>query len=225
MRSTRCSHGSWLLGPTTIQELSVGALFCAGSCIRVSEKTSSRHSGITVGPTLLSFLCSLFCLLCSLFRCPCALLGSIYPFPGLLHAFPGTLYAFLGPSSSAPSRWPARSTGRTRRTTRRSANVPGWTAWPAGGTFDITRRTFGSTTATRGRSFFIGRLCRFLVCRRLLLDVLLRSALGAEVGSFIGKLLAAVRTELGGLLGELRAALRAEVGSFIGELGATVRAS
>jgi hypothetical protein len=71
--------------------------------------------------------------------------------------------------------------------------------------------------------FFIGRLCRFLVGRRLLL-LLLRSALRAEVNGLIGKLLATVRTELGGFSGELRAALRAEVRSFIGELRAALRA-
>jgi hypothetical protein len=73
--------------------------------------------------------------------------------------------------------------------------------------------------------FFIGRrLCRFLDSRRLLVLLLLRSALRAEVDGFIGKLLAAVRTELGGFLGQLRTALRAEVGSFIGQLRAAVRA-
>jgi len=71
--------------------------------------------------------------------------------------------------------------------------------------------------------FFIGRLYRFLVCRRLL-ALLLRSALRAEVGGFIGNLLATVRTELGGFLGELGAAFGTEVGSFIGYLRAAVRA-
>jgi len=68
-------------------------------------------------------------------------------------------------------------------------------------------------------------LCRFLVGRHLvLLALLLRSTLGAEVDLFIGKLLAAVRTELDGLLGNLRAALGAEVGLFIGKLRTAVRA-
>jgi hypothetical protein len=66
-------------------------------------------------------------------------------------------------------------------------------------------------------------LCRFLV-DRLLLVVLLGSALGAEVGGFIGELLATVRTELGGFFGELLAASGAEVGGSIGELLAAVRA-
>jgi hypothetical protein len=71
--------------------------------------------------------------------------------------------------------------------------------------------------------FFFGRLCMFLVGRRLLV-LLLRAALRAEVNGFIGKLLAAVRTEIGGFIGKLRAALWAEVSSFIGELRAAVRA-
>jgi hypothetical protein len=165
-----------------------------------------------------------------LFGCRCAFLGSIHPFPGPFHAFPGSLYAFLGPSCPGPSRWSARSTGRTGRPTRRpgrSANTPGRPARPAGGTFDLTRRSFGppETPTTRGRRFFffIGRLCPFLVVRRLP-TLLLCSALGAEVDLFIGQLLAAVRTELGGLLGELRAALGAKVCSFIGKLRAAVRA-
>ena len=66
-------------------------------------------------------------------------------------------------------------------------------------------------------------MCRFLVGRRLL-TLLLRSALWAEVGGFIGKLLATVRTELRGFFGELLAAFGAEVGGFIGELLAAVRA-
>src|SRR5918994_7407969 len=133
-----------------------------------------------------------------------------------------SLYAFLGPSSSAPSGGPAWSTGRTLRPTRRSANPPRWPAWPAGRTFRPTRGTFEPTTT--GWFFFIERLCRFLIGRRLLV-LLLRAALRAEVNGFIGKLLATVRTEqLGGFIGKLRAALRAEVGSFIGELRAALRA-
>src|SRR5215210_7133933 len=95
----------------------------------VFEQDTSRHSCITALPTtLLSFLCSPFCLPCSLFGCRCPFLGSI-------HAFPSSLYAFLGPSCSAPSRWPAWSTGRTTRRTRRPANTPGRPTWPAGGAF------------------------------------------------------------------------------------------
>src|SRR5215213_10411704 len=115
----------------------------------VFEQDTSRHSCITALPTtLLSFLCSPFCLPCSLFGCRCPFLGSIHAFPSSLHAFPGSLYAFLGPSCSAPSRWPARSTGRTRR----SANTPGRPAWSAGGTFYLTRRSFRApkTSTTRG---------------------------------------------------------------------------
>ena len=156
---------------------------------------------------------TLLSILCSLFRCLCAFFGSI-------HAFPGSLYAFLCPSSSAPTRWPAWSTGRPLRPTRRSADLPRWPAWSAGGAFNPTRWTFGTTSAWW---FFIGRLCRFLVGLRLL-DLLLCSALRTEVSGFIGKLLATVRTELGGFLGEFCAALRAEVSSFIENLRATVRA-
>src|SRR5215203_1214997 len=123
----------------------------------VFEQDTSRHSCITALPTtLLSFLCSPFCLPCSLFGCRCPFLSSIHAFPSSLHAFPGSLYPFLGPScSAAPSRWPAWSTGRTRRTTRRtrrSANTPGRPAWPAGGAFYLTRRSFGAlkTSTTRG---------------------------------------------------------------------------
>ena len=72
--------------------------------------------------------------------------------------------------------------------------------------------------------FFIERrLCRFLVGRRLL-ALLLRSALRAEVGGGVGKLLATVRTGLGDLLGKLNAALGAEVSGFTGQLRAAVRA-
>jgi len=67
-------------------------------------------------------------------------------------------------------------------------------------------------------------LCRFLVGRLLLLDLLLRSALRAEVDLFLGKLLTAVRTELGGFLEEFRATPWAEVGIFVGELRAALRA-
>jgi hypothetical protein len=87
---------------------------------------------------LLSFPCSLFRSLCSLFRCLCA-------FPGSLYAFPGSLNTFLG-RSSAPSRWPAWSTGRPANpprwptwSTGRSTNLPRRSAWPAS-------RTFGPTT-------------------------------------------------------------------------------
>jgi hypothetical protein len=68
-------------------------------------------------------------------------------------------------------------------------------------------------------------LCRFLVgCLLLLLDLLLRSALRAEVDLFLGKLLTAVRTESGGFLEEFRATPWAEVGIFVGELRAALRA-
>src|SRR5215210_3879436 len=99
---------------------------------KVSEKTPSRHSCITALLTLLSFLCSPFCLPCSLFGCRCPFLGSIHAFPSSLHAFPGSLYAFLGPSCSA--------------------NPPGRPAWSAGGTFYLTRRSFRApkTSTTRG---------------------------------------------------------------------------
>src|SRR5215212_6149219 len=116
----------------------------------VFEQDTSRHSCITaLLTTLLSFLCSPFCLPCSLFGCRCPFLGSI-------HAFPSSLHAFLGLScSAAPSRWAAWSTGRPRRTTRRTrrpANTPGRPAWPAGGAFYLTRRSFGAlkTSTTRG---------------------------------------------------------------------------
>ena len=135
------------------------------------DDTPSRHSCITASPTTpLSVLCSPFCFLCSLFGCRCPFLSLIHAFPGSLHAFSSSLYAFLCPSSSAP-RWPARSTGRTRRPTGRSF-------WPPSST---------------GRFFFIRRLCRFLVSSRLLVLMLLRTALRTEVDSFIGKLRAAVR--------------------------------
>jgi len=67
-------------------------------------------------------------------------------------------------------------------------------------------------------------LCLFLVGRLLLLDLLLRSALRAEVDLFLGKLLTAVRTELSGFSGEFRATPWAEVGIFAGELRAALRA-
>jgi hypothetical protein len=68
-------------------------------------------------------------------------------------------------------------------------------------------------------------LCRFLVGRLLLLlDLLLRSALRAEVDLFLGKLLATVRTESSGFLEEFRATPWAEVSIFVGELRAALRA-
>jgi len=70
-------------------------------------------------------------------------------------------------------------------------------------------------------------LCLFLVGRlllRLLLDLLLRSALRAEVDLFLGKLLTAVRTESSDFLEEFRATPWAEVGIFVGELRAALRA-
>ena len=71
----------------------------------------------------------------------------------------------------------------------------------------------------------IGRLCRFLGGRRLLLlDLLLRSARRAEVDLFIWKLLTAVRTESSGFFEEFRATPWAEVGIFFGELRAALRA-
>jgi hypothetical protein len=57
----------------------------------------------------------------------------------------------------------------------------------------------------------------------MLVLLLLRSALRAEVGTFLGKLLAAVRTEHSGFFGKLRATFGAE-DSFIGDLDAAVRA-
>jgi hypothetical protein len=68
--------------------------------------------------------------------------------------------------------------------------------------------------------FLVGRRRRLL----LLLDLLLSSALRAEVDRFIGKLFAAVRTGFVGFFGQLRAALRAEVGCFVGKLRTAVRA-
>jgi hypothetical protein len=64
-------------------------------------------------------------------------------------------------------------------------------------------------------------LSRFLVGRHL---VLLRPAVGTEVGTFVGELRATVRTEAGSFVGELRAAVGAEVDVSIGESHVTVRA-
>src|SRR5918998_1707529 len=100
---------------------------------------------------------------------------------------------------------------------RRSARPPRRSFGPTGGPFGTTGGSFGATPGW----FFIGRLSRFLVARRL---VLLRPAVRAEIGGFVKELRTTVQTDFGGFVKELRAAAGAEVGGFIGELRATVGA-